>query len=655
MKYIKYLLLCLVFPFTIQAQSPLPPLLKRLKSAPQDTATVSLNKNIANYYRNVNPDSALFYVNQGLELAKKLKYTLGIATMTGAMGEINLNLGKTLEAKNQINTALKMYEKLKYRPGIAAAHNALGVLAGKQGLYKEATFHFLQNLKIHQEDNNISGLTNAYLNMGLINEKNNDLDKALTYYAKARSLNKGRPLSKIRVTLLNNTGIVYARKNQMKTALKYFLEGLQLENNPAWADMRISMLNNAGAAYEMLGNLKLAAKYANESLATARKMKAPDKVVNSLINLSSLKSESNPDSSIALLNEALAITKEIEHPSLRLEVYDGLVQMHKQVGDWKKAVSIMETQNILKDSLFSVKKSTEIANLQSSYDLINETVKVQQLQLKNEKIQFSQKIILFITAGIFTLLIIIIVFYMRTRKLNEVLVIQKEELNKLNDFKDKLLSIIGHDLKAPVHNIVNTLDTFEKEIITLEDMHMLVPQLKEQSMVTLDVLEKLLMWGKSHLKARSVNQSAFNVKEIIQKNLLLFKPIAAEKAVILLDLTPADMQIFADVTHVDFIIRNLLANAIKYSHTGGKVEVLAQRDEDLALTTISIKDYGIGIAKEFQEKIFDFDNISITGTAKEIGNSIGLMLCKEFILENKGRIEVKSELGHGTELLVSFP
>ena len=101
--------------------------------------------------------------------------------------------------------------------------------------------------------------------------------------------------------------------------------------------------------------------------------------------------------------------------------------------------------------------------------------------------------------------------------------------------------------------------------------------------------------------------------------------------------------------------RNLLANAVKYTHPGGKIEVLSALNKPEGYNTIIIKDNGVGIARDLLQTVFDAKNISLAGTSNELGNSIGLMLCQEFMKENGGIIELKSELGAGTQFCISFP
>jgi signal transduction histidine kinase len=372
--------------------------------------------------------------------------------------------------------------------------------------------------------------------------------------------------------------------------------------------------------------------------------------------------KTKPDTSAVMLRQAMAIATAINQKYLMLDVYQGMVDLDKQQGNYKAAEQTLERRNVLQDSLFTLQQSKELAGLQSSYDLSKASEKLQELKIRNQRIAYNRNIILAVAVSFFVILLVVLFYYQKTTKLNKELVKQKDILNQQkkaldreNDFKNKLFSIIGHDLRSPVATIVNMMEIAESKNLSAEDFLGFVPQLKDQSKATLETLDKLLIWGKSQLKGANYNKFVFNSKELILKNRELYKTPALLKTIKVTDETPDEVLIYADVTHVDFIIRNLLANAIKYTHAGGGIKISASLNQPAGFNAIHIEDNGVGIAKEAQQRIFEQDNKSQDGTAKEKGNSIGLMLCKEFAEANGGKIELESELGRGTRFTFYFP
>jgi signal transduction histidine kinase/Tfp pilus assembly protein PilF len=627
-------------------------LLARLKTSKADTNRISIYKSIITVYRNEKPDSAIFYAQHGLTLSNQLNFTKGVGLMQGQLGVIKVGMGKMDEAKNHLKTALSIFKELNYQPGLVSANNSLGICSAKMGAYNESAQYFLTALNINQANNDTHGLVQSYLKLGTLNEQINNLDKALEYYKKALKLNEQLKESGPEASVLNNLGIVYAKKGLMKQALQCFLQSIK-KVDPDQTDLLALALGNAGDAYQQLGNKKKAFDYQNESLALARKLQIPEAEATTLVNLASLKTQTKPDSSLLMLKQALAITKALHHQHLRLDVYTGLIDVYKQQGKYKEATQTLETRDALKDSVFTLKNSKDIANLIATNDLANSQIKVQKLQLSNAQNQLHTWIILGVAIFTLIVLLIVVLFYQKTKSLNKQLLLQQQELKSLNNFKDKLFSIISHDLRSPVATIVNLLGILEEEEDNAE-MKTFIPRLKQHSRSTLDVMDKLLIWGQTQLKGATQNKTHFNVKDIILQSLDLHQETADQKGIKLIDNTPDEVLIFADSSHVEFVIRNLIANAVKYTRAEGFVEVNADINSQKGYTTLVIKDNGIGVAKSLQDKIFEPDNESMEGTDSEKGNSIGLMLCKEFVERNDGKIWVESELGKGTSFYVSF-
>jgi len=617
---------------------------------------------ISEHYKYLKPDSATLYAQRGLLLSKKLNYSYGAGILNRLLGEIDMNQGKVAQAKLRFQTALNSFKATGDQKGMASVYNDLGLLAGRQGKYNEATPLILQALTIFEKLRDTSGIIQCYIKLGSINLETEKLDKALLYYNKGMALAKLYPKSNTVASLLNNIGTIYLKKKNYQKALNHFNEGLKTIADSQRIDVHIELLNNASEVYQKLGDRRHALSYAYQALFLARRGKFREQEVSTLVTLSSLLQRNRPDSSRIMLNLALMITKAIHQPYLRLDVYQGMVDLSKQNGRYREAERILEAREVLKDSLFTLKQAKEIAGLQSSYDLARSTDKVQELNKNNQTINYYKNIILAVAIGVFISLIFVLFLYRKTRKLNlelvqqkEVLHEQKDELDKENNFKDKLFSIIGHDLRSPIATIVNLMEIAGEDDLSAEEFQSLIRQLMGQSKVTLDTLDKLLVWGKSKLKGTTLTKSHFNAKGLIIKNIALYQNAALQKEIRLSDYTPDELWLIADSAQVDFIIRNLLANAIKYTDNGGKIEVTANLDQPKGFNAIVVNDNGVGIDDESQQHIFERDNVSKDGTALEKGNSIGLMLCKEFVRENRGRIDLKSEVGKGTQFTVSIP
>jgi signal transduction histidine kinase len=236
------------------------------------------------------------------------------------------------------------------------------------------------------------------------------------------------------------------------------------------------------------------------------------------------------------------------------------------------------------------------------------------------------------------------------RKMN----VLNRKLNESNKIKDKLFSIIGHDLKAPVGGLVQTLELLEGDDLTAEERKYVIGQLRKQTQLSLDTLNALLNWGEAQLKGVSVNEQHFETKGIISKNVELLSKQAAEKNISITDNTTESVTVLADVNHFDVVVRNLLSNAVKFTNEHGTVEINAMETGKDGMIVFSVKDNGQGISAEQQQQFLS-SNINVSfGTKGEKGTGLGLLLTKEFILANGGKIWLESKVGEGTTFYFSL-
>jgi len=231
-----------------------------------------------------------------------------------------------------------------------------------------------------------------------------------------------------------------------------------------------------------------------------------------------------------------------------------------------------------------------------------------------------------------------------------------EELQKINQSKDKFFSIIAHDLKGPFHNLIGASDLLIDEIQhgNSENVERLSRTILNTSTQTYSLLENLLEWSRSQTGVIEFKPQMLQLSDIIKELFDLLQFQADAKKIRLVNLLVGNPQIYADLNMVTTVIRNLVSNALKYNYPGGKIRVSAHQ-ADLK-TTISIQDDGVGISPSNLGKLFSIaDNISTAGTAKEKGTGLGLILCREFVEKHNGKIWAESERGKGSIFYFTLP
>ncbi len=232
--------------------------------------------------------------------------------------------------------------------------------------------------------------------------------------------------------------------------------------------------------------------------------------------------------------------------------------------------------------------------------------------------------------------------------------IQTEELKRLNQLKDRIFSIIAHDLRAPLVNLSEVLKMISNDLISPEEFKELSPALSKDIIYTTDLLENILHWSRSQLKGYGINREFFDLKGLIVNEVNYHMPSAAAKKInIIQDVFPGEM-IYADILMIQIVVRNILNNAIKFCNEGCEINIFAVYTKEHFIK-LCIEDNGIGMSEDVLEGLFSGENHSTRGTMNEKGTGLGLVVCKDFMERNEGRITVTSEIGKGARFCLHLP
>lgn len=231
---------------------------------------------------------------------------------------------------------------------------------------------------------------------------------------------------------------------------------------------------------------------------------------------------------------------------------------------------------------------------------------------------------------------------------------QAVELEKLNQLKDRIFSIISHDLRGPLVNLSEVLKMMDNNQITTEEFKTLSPSLSKDIIYTTDLLENILHWSRSQLKGFGIKKEFFNLRNLIINEINYHLPAASLKKIkIIHDVFPAEM-VYADILMIQIVMRNIINNAIKFCYEHSEIQITAAYQKNQKML-ICIEDNGIGMSAEMISKIFKDENVTTRGTLNERGTGLGLMVCKDFINRNDGDITVTSTLGKGSKFCITVP
>lgn len=235
---------------------------------------------------------------------------------------------------------------------------------------------------------------------------------------------------------------------------------------------------------------------------------------------------------------------------------------------------------------------------------------------------------------------------------------QTEELKRTIQGRDKLYSVIAHDLRSPMASIkmvLNMLTMSISEDAIGEDMHQMLSMTNQSAEEVYSLLDNLLKWTKNQIGKYDVVKQEFDLVNTTAGVIQIFALVSETKDIKINFLQPTEpIEVYADVEMINTVARNLLSNALKFSYAGSEIVVNLEVVNDMAI--VSVKDCGKGISAEDQKKLFHADShFSKYGTNNEEGSGLGLLLCKDFIAKNNGQLWLESAEGLGSTFYFSVP
>jgi signal transduction histidine kinase len=651
MKLLHLLVCILLLPFALFSQTNVSEVLRQLAASKSDTQKINLYKQLIRHYSVSKPDSSAWYGEQGIKFAQQNNDPLGEARVVAQLGTIDVNQGRMEVAEKRMLYALNIFRQHNDAKGMGEMNSNLGAIEGSKGNFEEATRYLVAALKTQDSLKDYYGLMITCSNLGSMYLEHEDTANAAKYLKMGEHASRLTPLVDQSISLYNAIGILKIAEGDTIGGLNTFLHDLELSNQPAFMSAHSECLLYLCNFYEDKGQIDQALNYLHEGLDIATKQHLPEMQANCLREMATLTAAKDPVEAMRYLQQAKAICDSTGNRTFLVNVLGSMTDIYQLQGNYKEAFATLQAQQKLIQQLFSLDKTKEITSISEAYQF-ETNQRIRQLEVLSKHNEYQRNVIIVIAVIIILFLLVLMYFYRKTRALNRQLLINEKELKELNSTKDKLFSVIGHDLRGPIARIPTIIDIYEDEITTEEEKKYLLDNLKEHTKASLETFDKLLYWGQLLVNGIRLHQTKIKPKGYIRENIDLKKIKAAEKNIQVTDHTPEDIMVFVDYAHFDFIIRNLLANALKYTNKNGHVTITADTVSNPGFTIFAVTDDGIGMSKETQHKLFSLVN-SNEGTASEKGNGIGLMLCKEFAIKNGGDIWLQSEEGKGTTFYFS--
>ncbi|MEM0992878.1 MAG: HAMP domain-containing sensor histidine kinase [Bacteroidota bacterium] len=360
--------------------------------------------------------------------------------------------------------------------------------------------------------------------------------------------------------------------------------------------------------------------------------------------------------------EVLNTTKNIHISNpidLRLQALELLSSHYENQSNFQQANKYLRQMEATLAQLKEVTQSVLLIDLAQEVEKNREQFESRRLklekELQSERIATQQRLNQILLLGILLSLVLLsTVWYLlvKSRKNNKIIAQQSQKLEELNKLKDKVFAVIGHDLRGPVGGIKTVLDMVVKGQLPKADFLSMTGDMQKNATAVYEILNNLLIWARMQISGKEDTPTTVTkLSEQVESVHHFLAEALAEKQ-IRFQASANDLAVKADPNDVNIILRNLVSNAIKFTASGGRIEVKAEQLEKALKVTVS--DTGIGIPKEKLPTIFELGD-STFGTAGEKGTGIGLNLCKEIVEKYRGTIGVTSNIGEGSQFYFTLP
>ncbi len=571
-----------------------------------------------------NHDSVALFLDEADKLAgssNNLHQSFNILLLKG-MNEYYLsNYEKAIDIYFKV---LELSEQAHDSIIIAKANHYLGMVYDELEDDDESIQFFKKSLDISLVLNDSTLIAKTYQNMAISFQNKLDVKSALEYYEKANLLAILRKDTVMMIDVINNLGTLAYDQHKFEESLDYYWKALDLYQN-------INDQQGVAFAYNNIGLVYLDKKEEQKSLDYFKK--------------------------------SLALATKLKMYDFTGDIYSNLTIYYEQIKDYKNAYYYYDKYNEVYDSLIGEKKNKMIRQIQAKYQLVKNTRELEELKNKNQhqldvinSVKSIQVYLVGITIIAILLMIATFYFLFKEKNVARQLEAKTSELHELNLSKDKFFSIIAHDLKNPFNVLVSYTSILKTdlELFSKEELTQIISDLNQASENGFNLLQNLLLWTRSQTNRIHVLKSNFVFFDIFEKvKALVDLNMIAKNQNLTMNIDP-DLVVFADKDMIATVLRNLVFNAIKFSPKGSEIKVNAEITGNEV--RVDVIDFGIGISKDSIDKLFHIDeNTATEGTDGETGTGLGLVICREFIEKNDGKIWAESKLEKGSVFSFTMP
>lgn len=631
------------------------------------------------YLSQSKPKEAFPLFQQAYMLANAARDTMYAGVAKGKMGvALYLEL-QYVSAIQYLTEAIKLIRPYRqaniYRANFL---NTLSYIFSKKGAYTTAIEYARRALELRQKIDPSGEMTaRSFTTLGEFYLLQGNLRKAMEYFNSALQINTKNNNKRGIAIMLTHIGNVYLQEGNYKSALNNLLAALEIKRNIHAPPRELALTQL------LLAKTHLAENHPEKAHAYLNQAIEAFSLVNDQYNMSLAYGEKAKyhtalkqfDKALKAHERSINLARRADHLPLVISGYEALAETYLQMNDAKNFFKYYKLYRSGKDSLDKELKSLEVILLQEELDRRKQESqrlaaenKALQAQRQREKVQIQRNFSLFVAAlaaGIAFVIGWLLKARLKDKKRleeqnelilrqNAELERQKQELQELIGTKDKLFSIVAHDIRTPLAGLSSMIELLQKRQISLDEegVQEALRQIGKSLANVHQLLNNLLDWARLQTGAFTFAPVNIPLIGVIRRIMELFEPQAEGKNITIIGETDPELVVFADKNMLEFVLRNVVSNAIKFTFPGKKIILRTQKEDNAVI--ISVIDQGVGLSEDEAEKIFDLP-ASKLGTKGERGAGIALSICAEFMKKHGGKIWATPNPEGGSIFHIKFP
>ncbi len=631
-----------------------------------DTLKYKIYSKLAESYKFVDLDTTIKYGMLAESILDPSIYPAKVATAKGVSAWAYFMKG---EYDISLQIAEDAYELVEDLPGIHQIKYQLlhdqGTIYGAMGMYELGLRKFYEIIEIFDANSNEEGYYITLSNIGVMYMRLESYEAALEIFER---LDEEMPQTMAaRVSIPVNLGFIHYDLRNYEEAKYHLNKALSLTGN---IDPRVYGLSNfkLGQVHNAEFEYEFAINAFESSIEVFRNRQNELETVQSLNGLAiANQGLGQLTSALNYALEGYNIANEYNAIPEKHATLETLYLISKEMGNTEQALKYHEDYKEISDFLKSSETNSEIGRISAEYEFNKREAELlaaskQAELISTSKIQQQQTLLIASVTVIILSGLVMIGMYrnFHQKKANNYLLNlknqeiqdQAEKLRASNMVKDRIFSMIAHDLRGPLSSLYGVISLIEMNKASQEELDKLIPNVARRFKYTSTLLNNLLQWAQSQMEGYRVNPEVFDINIVVSNKKALLQTNIDEKRLNFCQ-PEGEFLVYADLNMIDLVVQNLLSNAIKFSHLDDDISVLIETEGDTY--KICVKDTGIGIKRENQDQLFSGTFFTTKGTMDESGTGLGLMLCKEFIEKNSGEIIVESSYGVGSTFCFTLP